>query len=123
MSAFEVHVTADGFVLSLRGGELICHSARRPALYLGRGDEKIRMYRGNFEISDRVSERVALRFARAEGSCLVFTHPDLAGELRLTIEERAGLLSGAVRGGSGRLPRGLLFGLLSRSVRGIMCRL
>ena len=92
MSAFDLKTTADGFALSLRGGELIRHSARRPALYLGRGDEKIRMYRGNFEISDRVSERVALRFARAEGSCLVFTHPDLAGELRLTIEERAGLL-------------------------------
>ena len=92
MSAFDLKTTADGFALSLRGGELICHSARRPALYLGRGDEKIRMYRGNFEISDRVSERVALRFARAEDGCLVFTHPDLAGELRLTIEERAGLL-------------------------------
>ena len=78
----------------IRGGDrlLLRHSPDRPALFLGRGREEISMYRGNFTIRDRLSERFALRFAGADGETLRFTHPDLKGEFRLRVHEDGGLL-------------------------------
>ena len=60
------------------------------------------MYRGNFDVSDRVSERIALRFAGMEGDTAVFTIPERSGEYRITIAEKDGLvrLSGAAKDGS-----------------------
>ena len=57
---------ADTFTLSLGGKTLLRHSPEEPMLFAGRGEEHIEMYRGNFEITDRVSERFALRFAGVE---------------------------------------------------------
>ena len=85
--------TADNcFRLCLDGRELIVHTPERPALFLGKGEETIRMYRGNFDIADRVSERVALRFAGMEGETAVFTSGELEGDYRLRIEEQDGLV-------------------------------
>ena len=92
MSVFQIEAYGDSFTLSLEGKPLLRHSAAAPALYLGCGDETITMYRGNFDIRDRVSERLALRFERAEGETLVFTHPDLSAPLTVTLAERDGLL-------------------------------
>ena len=78
--------------LWLDGRLLFRHSPQSPALYCGRGAENIRMYRGNFEIRDRIDERLSLRLTAAEEGCLRFSHPDLAGELILEAEERDGLL-------------------------------
>ena len=80
------------FVLSVDGRKLIAHSAAKPALFLGRGCEEIRMYRGNFTIRDRLSERFALRFLGVEGGCLRFAHPDLKSEYRLRLTEEDGLV-------------------------------
>ena len=80
------------FALSLDGRELIDHSPEAPALFLGKGEETIRMFRGNFTVSDRVSERIALRFERLEGGTAVFSSPELCGEYRLRIEEKDGLV-------------------------------
>ena len=71
---------------------LLRHSAEQPALFLGRGDETIRMFRGNFDIRDRVSERFPLRFLGRDGDVLRFSHPDYAGEYRLHAAEKDGLL-------------------------------
>ncbi len=46
-------MTSDGFVLALAGREIIRHSAAEPWLFVGRGHERIEMYRGNFAIEDR----------------------------------------------------------------------
>ena len=80
--------------LELRAGDrlLLRHSAEAPALFLGRGREEIRMYRGNFTIRDREDSRLPLRFLGEEGGCLRFAHPDLAGEYRLRVSEEEGLL-------------------------------
>ena len=83
---------AGRFALSLDGKELLRHSPEAPALYLGLGREHIHMYRGNFDIRDRVERRLPLRFVGAEGDTLCFAHPDLAGQYRLTLTEREGLL-------------------------------
>ena len=50
------------------------------------------MYRGNFDISDRVSERIALRVLGLDNGVLRFGHPDVRGEYRLAFEEREGRL-------------------------------
>lgn len=81
-----------GFALMLDGKCLLRHSPDSPALFLGRGREQIQMYRGNFQIRDRVEERLIPRLERAEGELLRFTHPDLSDPVLLRLEERDGLV-------------------------------
>ena len=75
---------------------LFRHTRLSPSLFLGRGKETVRMFRGNFDISDRVSERIALLFDGEEFESgkhiLRFTHPCLQGEYRLTTTEQDGML-------------------------------
>ena len=81
---FEIRPEGNAAVsLWLDGRLLLRHSPEAPALFCGRGCENIRMYRGNFDIRDRIDERLALRLTSTEGGCLHFSHPDLAGELCL----------------------------------------
>jgi sulfoquinovosidase len=49
-----------GFTLTLEGREILRHTQAEPAFFVGRGKERMDMYRGNFEIEDYVVERVAL---------------------------------------------------------------
>ena len=92
MSVYQLEIFDGGLALSLGGKILLRHSAEAPALFLGRGEEHIQMYRGNFDIRERVTERVALRFAGAADGRLTFTHPDLSAPLTVTLTERDGLL-------------------------------
>ena len=88
--------------LSVNGKRILRHSASVPALYLGRAQESIKMFRGNFDIRDRVDERIALRLASYENGVARFTHPDMEGEYVLRFEEENGLmhLCGACADGS-----------------------
>jgi alpha-glucosidase len=61
----DLHTTSEGFVLALAGREIIRHSAAEPWLFVGRGHERIEMYRGNFAIEDDLVERVPLPHVRA----------------------------------------------------------
>lgn len=56
----DLRTTPDGFTLALAGREIIRHSAAEPWLFVGRGEERIDMYRGNFAIEDHLIERVPL---------------------------------------------------------------
>ncbi len=87
-----VKITNDSLRLALNGREILSHSPEAPALFLGKGEETVRMYRGNFDISDRVSERIALRFAGMEGGTALFKSAELNGAYRLKIEEKDGYL-------------------------------
>ena len=78
--------------LMLGGAELLLHTPERPAIFAGRGKESIKMYRGNFDVNDRVSERFALRLSSADGDTLTFTHPDMQGALTVRITREGGLL-------------------------------
>ena len=77
-------------------GLLFRHSRSFPSLFLGRGKETIRMFRGNFDISDRVSERFGLFFSGEDEEngkhILRFTHPCLQGDYRLTVKEQDSML-------------------------------
>lgn len=78
--------------LMLGGAELLLHTPEHPAIFAGRGKESIKMYRGNFDVNDRVSERFALRLSSADGDTLTFTHPDMQGALTVRITREGGLL-------------------------------
>ena len=70
---------------------LFRHTPEAPALFLGVGKETIRMFRGNFEIEDEISERLPLSFSGCEEAgkekLLRFTHPALEGEYCLILTE------------------------------------
>lgn len=54
-------VGVNSFSLYNYYGELIlCHSPESPMIYVGYGEEKVEMYRGNFDIKDYVIERYGL---------------------------------------------------------------
>jgi alpha-glucosidase len=61
----ELRTTHHGFSLALAGRELIRHSTAEPWLFVGRGQERIEMYRGNFAIEDYLVERVPLPYVEA----------------------------------------------------------
>lgn len=56
----QFHKDGSGFQLSFKGQQVLCHSADRPLIYLGLGQESIDMFRGNFHIKDRLIERIPL---------------------------------------------------------------
>jgi alpha-glucosidase len=60
--------TETGFTLSFGGRTLLDHSEAAPAIFAGHGEERMDMYRGNFEIEDYVIERRALAHAEIQGN-------------------------------------------------------
>ena len=59
--------TPAGFRLTLAGRPILSHEPDAPAVFLGRAEARMDMYRGNFDIEDYVSERLALRHAVVAG--------------------------------------------------------
>ncbi len=68
MSALDLVEVEDGFDLLIVGREVIRHRTDASAFFLGRGRPDIHMYRGNFDIADRLDERIALRVAKVSNS-------------------------------------------------------
>lgn len=85
-----------GLDIVLGGRLLVRHRADRPWLYAGRGEERIAMRRGHFDIEDYVVERVPLVLAAIEdgdaSGRLVFHRPDGAAALEAVWREEAGRL-------------------------------
>lgn len=52
--------TEDGFEIYLKDKLIFHHSRESPAISVGRGTEEIEMYRGNFDVENRVVEKVPL---------------------------------------------------------------
>lgn len=52
--------SGERWVISIGGRALIRHAPHEPFLFVGRGVERMDMYRGNFEIEDRVIERTGI---------------------------------------------------------------
>ena len=73
---------SDGFVLRAAGREILRHTPEAPCLFIGVGEPDVKMARGNFDISDYVVERVALRVAHAD------VRPD---RVRISFAAEAGL--------------------------------
>ncbi|HEY0420255.1 MAG TPA: alpha-glucosidase, partial [Acetobacteraceae bacterium] len=85
-----------GFSLSLGGRELIRHTTDSPFVFAGRGEERMEMIRGNFDISDYLTERAPLAHAEIDGDVLRFRR-DAGGPvwlaLRLSGSESEAVLS------------------------------
>ncbi|MGJ4953724.1 alpha-glucosidase [Bradyrhizobium sp. HKCCYLS20291] len=62
-----IEPVADGFRIVADGRVILQHDRARPAFFVGRGEETIAMLRGNFDITDYVTERIALRAAEIDG--------------------------------------------------------
>ena len=79
--------TANGFTLSLDGREILRHTTDSPAFFAGHGEERMDMYRGNFDIEDYVVERVALAHAEADGGTIrLSVAPGQSVRLVLTVD-------------------------------------
>jgi len=59
----KVIALADGFESQAGGRTVLRHASAEPCLFIGRGEAEVQMQRGNFAISDYVSERIPLRSA------------------------------------------------------------
>ncbi|TPG18836.1 alpha-glucosidase [Sphingomonas koreensis] len=55
--------SGERFDCAIGATRILRHRPESPALFIGRGRPDVAMYRGNFEIADRLHERVALRHA------------------------------------------------------------
>ncbi|MDF2615063.1 MAG: family 31 glycosyl hydrolase, alpha-glucosidase [Clostridia bacterium] len=57
----ELIFNQDNFELRRDNQLILKHTLTEPCIYLGYGEEKIEMYRGNFDIKDEIIERMPLR--------------------------------------------------------------
>ncbi|WP_062219636.1 alpha-glucosidase [Aureimonas sp. D3] len=90
LAALVLTTEPDGFSLVLSGKLVLTHSAAAPCLFVGQGQERMEMYRGNFDIEDYVVERVALRHAAISGDVIDLSpSPSEPARLRLRVEGAA----------------------------------
>jgi alpha-glucosidase len=69
----KIQTISDGFDLVLDGRLILRHRSDNPCLFVGQGDARMDMYRGNFEIEDYVTERTPLGHAVVSGSQIAFS--------------------------------------------------
>jgi len=69
----QIQTTSTGFDLILDGRPILRHRSEAPCLFVGRGDARMDMYRGNFDIEDYVIERTPLMHAVVSGSEIAFS--------------------------------------------------
>ena len=91
-----------GFRLTVNGKTLLSHTASAPALFVGQGTPRVKMFRGNFDIDQRPEFRLPLHAERVSADSVICTHPDLQGNFTLTFTEENGVLRIA---GDGADPR------------------
>lgn len=72
-----------GFELRLGRHVLARHTPEAPFLSVGSGTARMAMYRGNFDITDDLHERVALEEAHVAGDSIAFSAPGGAPLVRL----------------------------------------
>jgi alpha-glucosidase len=62
---------------------VISHRKKNPAFFVGSGIETIKHYRGNFDISDFIEERIGLDSYQIEGNVIIFSHCDMKLKIKL----------------------------------------
>ena len=94
--------TTDASVrLTLDGRLLFVHSEAAPALFLGSGEPEVKMFRGNFDVADRVTGRTPLKAVAATENAVRFTEPESGAAYTLTFAEENGFVrvTGRAEGG------------------------
>jgi sulfoquinovosidase len=69
----QILTTDGGFDLVIDGRLILRHRGDAPCLYVGKGDARMDMYRGNFDIEDYVIERTPLAHAVVSGTEIAFS--------------------------------------------------
>ncbi|MCK3658107.1 alpha-glucosidase [Pasteurellaceae bacterium Pebbles2] len=75
----------NGFELIYKQKILLRHTTQHPAFFVGIGQEKIDIYRGNFQIDDSLSERIPLKYSEIKGETICFSY-DKNTPIQLTVE-------------------------------------
>lgn len=84
----KLEATPGGFILSVNGRPILSHSAANPCIFVGRGNDRIAMHRGRFEIEDRLIERCPLAHAEIDGERIMLAAGEgQAPRLTLAVEE------------------------------------
>lgn len=60
----------NGFELVQNDLVILTHTYDNPAFFVGCGNEKIEIYRGNFDIEDHVEERIPLKYSNVENNII-----------------------------------------------------
>ena len=63
----KLETSPTGFTLSLDGRTILKHDTNAPCVFVGRGQDRIEMHLGRFEIEDRLVERCPLTHAVVDG--------------------------------------------------------
>jgi alpha-glucosidase len=84
--------TPTGFVLQLGDRPILRHTSAAPCVFVGVGEARMDMHRGNFDIEDRLTERTPLRHAelRADGDLAFAAGPGQPPRLIARLLEEAG---------------------------------
>jgi hypothetical protein len=69
----KLEVTPAGFMVCVDGRPILSHSAISPCVFVGRGNDRIAMHRGRFEIEDRLVERCPLDHAEIDGERIMLS--------------------------------------------------
>ena len=87
--------------LTMDGRLLFAHSDGAPALFLGKGEPDVKMFRGNFTITDHVGARRPLRAISAQDDTVCFTEPESGALYTLTFTQGDDVVraAGEARGG------------------------
>lgn len=83
-----LEISDNGFTLSIEGRAILTHRPENPCLFVGKGHERMDMYRGNFDIEDYVVERSPLTHAEISGNAIAFSSaPGQPTRVVLTIKD------------------------------------
>ena len=75
------------------GSDVLLHTdANTPMIYVGYGEERVEMYRGNFKLEDHLLERRPLTLTSARVT-EQGTELDLEGQLKLLVTEKEGAVT------------------------------
>jgi alpha-glucosidase len=86
----QIQTTAHGFDLTLGDTLILRHRSDASCLFVGRGEERMDMYRGNFDIEDYLVERIPLAHAVVSGQEIAFAAaPGQPARMRLQVSNGA----------------------------------
>ncbi|PHI29445.1 Alpha-xylosidase [Budvicia aquatica] len=96
LSNLELTTLDDGFRLTYQQRTILRHTEQAPCLWIGGGEADIEMFRGNFNIKDRLNEKIALTdtsiIAQPDGWTVYFSRGNTLGStLVITTDEQGRL--------------------------------
>ncbi|MDH2925754.1 alpha-glucosidase [Lonepinella koalarum] len=80
----------NGFELFYKQKSILCHTTQHPAFFVGIGEEKIASYRGNFQIEDRIIERLPLKYSTIKENTIYLSYDEKTPfQLKIQISPRS----------------------------------